>query len=395
MKKFIVLLGLICLFFTHFSLIVVSTGFSAEKKVVKIAYLGPLSGGNAEVGLAARNAFDLAIKQANASGKFNFEIQTMVLDDEANPSTGVSAALKAVSDSAVVAATGHYNSPVALATIHTFHNAKVPLVVWGTVHPDITNKHNYPEVTRVAATLETQCKMGADFAISKLGYKNWSIIHDTNDFGVASKDIFARLVKSLNGQVLTTDGTSTGTTDFRPILTKIKGMKNSDAIYVGTVSMEGALIKDQMIKLGMTDMIVMGNTGIQSETFNKVAGTAADGTLCTGFSNPHDSEKGKKLVEDYKKAGYRESFNELSAPLAYDATNIILEALKKVGPGDKVALAKEIRSIRYEGVLGETSFNEFGQTRYGGIKIYVSQDGAWKLWENSDYSTGKRKLPKK
>jgi branched-chain amino acid transport system substrate-binding protein len=128
----------------------------------------------------------------------------------------------------VVAATGHFNSPVALATIHTFHNAKVPLVVWGTVHPDITNKHNYPEVTRVAATLDTQCKIGADFAIAKLGYKNWSIVHDTNDFGVASKDIFSKYVRSLGGQVVSTDGTSTGTTDFRPILTG-EGTEDLDA----------------------------------------------------------------------------------------------------------------------------------------------------------------------
>jgi branched-chain amino acid transport system substrate-binding protein len=371
------------------------SGWAAEKKVVKIAYLGPLSGGSAEVGLAARNAFDLAIKQANASGKFNFTIEPMVLDDEANPATGVAAALKAVSDRSVVAATGHFNSPVAMATIHTFHDAKVPFVVWGTIHPDITNKHNYPEVTRVAATLETQCSVGGNFALTKMGYKNWAIVHDTNDFGVGSKEIFSKVVKALGGQLLATDGATTGTTDFRPILTKIKAIKGVEGIYLGAVSMEGALIRDQMLKLGITDMITLGNTGIQSETFNKVAGTAAEGALCTGFSNPHDSEKGRKLVDDYKKAAYRESFNELSAPLAYDATNIILEALKKTGPDDKAALAKEIRNIRYEGVLGETVFDQFGQTKYGGIKIYVSQDGAWKLWESSEYAAGKRKLPKK
>ena len=388
-------IGVLVVLVSILGVVTVDGPWAAEKKVVKIAYLGPLSGGSAEVGLAARNAFDLAVKQANASGRFNFTIETMALDDEANPATGVAAALKAVSDPSVLAATGHFNSPVAMATIHTFHNAKVPFVVWGTVHPDITNKHNYPEVTRVAATLETQCSVGANFALTKMGYKNWAIIHDTNDFGVGSKEIFSKYVKSLGGQLVSTDGATTGTTDFRPILTKIKGLKTVEGIYIGAVSMEGALIRDQMSKLGMTDIVTMGNTGIQSETFNKVAGAAGEGALCTGFSNPHDSEKGRKLVEDYKKAGYRESFNELSAPLAYDATNIILEALKKVGPEDKVALAKEIRNIRYDGVLGETVFDQFGQTKYGGIKIYVSQDGAWKLWESSEYASGKRKLPKK
>ena len=42
--------------------------FGAEKKVVKIGFIGPLTGPNAAVGLGARNSADLAIKQANEKG---------------------------------------------------------------------------------------------------------------------------------------------------------------------------------------------------------------------------------------------------------------------------------------------------------------------------------------
>jgi branched-chain amino acid transport system substrate-binding protein len=367
---------------------------AAEKRVVKIAFLGPLSGGVAQAGMAARNAYDLAINQANASGKLNFVIEELVLDDESNPATGVAAALKAVSDPQVVAATGHHSSPVGSATIHIFHNHQVPLVLWGTIHPDITNKYNYPEVTRVMPTLDTQSRMGAEFVVSKLGYKNWSIIHDTNDFGVSSKDIFSRHVESLGGRVFSIDGVTTGTTDYRPVLTKIKALKEVKAIYVGTAMMEGALVRDQMLKLGMGNMIMMGNTGIYGETFNKVAGPAAEGTLSTGAGNPNNSEKGRKLIEDYKKAGYKETFDELVSPSAYDSTNIIIEALKKVGPDDTVALAKEIRSTKYNGAFGQTEFDDFGQTKLGGILVYVSQDGKWVVWDGSDYAAGKKKLPK-
>lgn len=393
MKRF----GLIWPMLFAFSILLITsvTLEAAEKRVVKIAYLGPLSGGNAEVGLAARNGFDLAIKQANASGDFKFMIEPMVLDDEANPAVGVSAALKAVSDPEVVAATGHYNSPVALATIPTFQSSNVPIVLWGTIHPDITNKYNYPMVTRVCPTLETQTRVAADFAISRMRYKNWAIIHDTNDFGVASKDIFSRLAKSLGGQVLSVDGVSTGTTEFRPILTKIKGLGNVNGICLGLVSMEGALVKNQMAKLGMNNILVIGNTGINAETFNKVAGEAAEATLCIGFLGHGDTDKGRKLFEDYKKGGYKESYNEQTTPLSYDATGIILTALKKIGPDDKVALAKYIRGIVYDGAMGKTVFDEFGQTKYGGLAIMVSQDGKWLTWENSEYGRGRRKLPGK
>jgi branched-chain amino acid transport system substrate-binding protein len=78
--------------------------------------------------------------------------------------------------------------------------------------------------------------------------------------------------KAVGSEILSIDGVTTGTTDFRSLLTKIKGLRNVEAIYVGTVAMEGALIRDQMIKLGMNDLVMLGNTGIGNETFNKVAG---------------------------------------------------------------------------------------------------------------------------
>nr|MBP6678956.1 hypothetical protein [Paracoccus sp. (in: a-proteobacteria)] len=39
---------------------------TAQKTHVKLGFLGPLSGGNAQQGLGARNGFLLAIEQANA-----------------------------------------------------------------------------------------------------------------------------------------------------------------------------------------------------------------------------------------------------------------------------------------------------------------------------------------
>jgi len=40
----------------------------SEKKVVKIAFIAPFTGGNAQQGISGRNGFELAIKEANASG---------------------------------------------------------------------------------------------------------------------------------------------------------------------------------------------------------------------------------------------------------------------------------------------------------------------------------------
>ena len=157
-------------------------GGAAWAKTIKIAFIGPLTGPNAAQGNGAKNCFDLAIKQANESGKFPYEIDMMALDDASDPAVAVSAALKAVSDPNVVAASGHWNSACALATIHTFHSFRVPFVVWGAISPRIT-EYNYPEVTRNCPTLVQENVPFAKWVVEDLGYKSFSIISDTTDYG--------------------------------------------------------------------------------------------------------------------------------------------------------------------------------------------------------------------
>src|SRR5512135_1559384 len=85
-----------------------------EKKLVKLGFIGPLTGPNAAVGLGARNSADLAVRQANEKGNLPFKLELVILDDASDPTTGVAAATKLCSDALVMAATTHFNSPVGL-----------------------------------------------------------------------------------------------------------------------------------------------------------------------------------------------------------------------------------------------------------------------------------------
>src|SRR5690606_16151580 len=74
------------------------------REKVRIAFIGPLSGGNARIGLGGRNSAMLAIQEANADPSLRYEYELVLLDDECLPQSGVQAALKAGSDRSVVAA---------------------------------------------------------------------------------------------------------------------------------------------------------------------------------------------------------------------------------------------------------------------------------------------------
>ena len=387
--KYVMAVVLVALF--SFGFFVSHGTNAAEKKLVKIGFIGPLTGPNAAVGLGARNGADLAVKQANERTDLPYKFELVVLDDASDPTTGVAAATKLCSDPVVAAATTHFNSPVGLATIHVFHRYGVPQMFWGGIHPDITNKNNYLEVTRICPNTLVEHANLAKFVVEKLGYKDWSVVYDVSSYGKSCLDALKPAVAKAGGRILSEDGIAVGTVDFRPILSKIKAIKpGPQVIYYGGVVTEASLIKIQMTELGMKNLYT-GVTGLDSETFNATAKDSAEGSVIIGKAYIDESSP---FVKAYKAAGYKEYY-EATGPYAYDSVNLIIDAIKRTGPEDKKKLAQAIRGSEYRGILGITKFDELGQTLSGGLNVKVSQDKKWVLWDDSEYAKGKRSLPGK
>lgn len=360
------------------------------QEAVKIAFIGPITGTAADMGLGGRNSFLLAVREANESGLFPFRIEPMVLDDAGDPAVALTAAMKAVADSNVVAVVPHWNSACALATVHTFHRAGVPAVIWGAIHPDITYGNDYKEITRVCQVAKVQDYFLVRFLMD-LGYKNYSVIHDKTSYGEAHANSFIEAVTEFGGQILSRDGTTEGERDFSPILTMIKP-RNAEVIFYAGYHTEAAFIKMQMKELGMNQLLV-GITGMSAETFNELAGEDAEGSIHAREGIPMaELPGGRKFVAAYEAAGFAEPY-EAYGPFAYEATNVVLAALKKVG-ADRRKLIDEIAITKnFDLIFGGWSFDDHGQTDLELYRAYVSQDGEWVVWEKSEYAAGKRPLP--
>jgi branched-chain amino acid transport system substrate-binding protein len=91
------------------------------KDTVKIAFIGPLSGGNSAPGLGGRNSAQLAVQLRNA--------------DPATKNVGIQVATKAASDNSIIAGITHYCSAVGIATVDTYSRFGLPAVVWGAILP--------------------------------------------------------------------------------------------------------------------------------------------------------------------------------------------------------------------------------------------------------------------
>ncbi len=365
---------------------------AAAKPTVKIAFIGPLTGSNASLGLGGENSFKLALMQRNEDPQTKYRYEGVYLDDQCQPQAGVQAALKAGSDPDVIAAVAHYCSVVAIATVDTYHRLGLPAMVWGAVLPAVTYGNTYVEITRVNGTQIQQNATAARFDANTIHRKTFACLYDTTDYGRGHFQYFSEFAKKNGLQIVYSAGVAPDRQDFSAELARIKEL-HPQVVWFGGLSAEGARIRNQMAQIGLTALF-QGTSGIKSEEYIKAAGPNAEGTLAFLEGAPIEQlPGGAAFLAAYRKAGFTNP-PEAYGPFAYVAANLVVRAIEAVGPDRaKVAdyLKHKIKNV--PSIIGPVTFDDHGQNVLATVTPYVVQDGTWVPWGQSEYARGKRTLP--
>ena len=365
---------------------------SAEaKEKVKVGFIGPLTGGVSVNGIGGRNSADLAVRLRNADSKAKYEYEMVVLDDECKPNVAVQVATKMAADNDVIAAAPHYCSSTAIATVDVYHKFGLPVIVWGAVLPDITYRNKYDEVHRVNGTMINQNDANAEL-ISQLGYKTVAVIHDTTGYGKGHNEYFSKALERIGkAKIVGTFGVTAEQQDFTAELTKIKAL-NPDVIYFGGLTPIGVRIRSQMDKLGIK-AVFDGTSGIVSDAYIQGLGPLAEGTLAFREGAPAEKLPGGKFFMEKYNAQKYDNAPEAYGAFAYAAMDMIIAAIEKVGP-DRKKLIAELADVKdRDSIVGKITFDDHGQNAVPVITSYVIQDGKFVEWDDSEYASGKRKLP--
>src|SRR3981081_2281989 len=372
------------------ALLTTSVAAAQAKDKVKVGFIGPLTGGGPVNGLGGRNSADLAVRLRNADAKARYDYELVVLDDECKPNVAVQVATKMSADKEIIAAATHYCSATAIATVDVYHKFGLPVVVWGAVLPDITYRNKYAEVHRVNGTMINQNDANAEL-ISKIGFKNVAVIHDTTDYGKGHNEYFSKAFAKLGGKIVGTFGVTADQQDFTAELTQIKSL-NPEVIYFGGLTPIGVRIRSQMDKLGIKAGFD-GTSGIVSEAYVQGLGPLAEGTLAFREGAPTDKLPGGKFFMEKYNAQKYDNPPEAYGAFAYAAMDMILDSIEKVGP-DRKKVIEELLTVKdRDSIIGKVTFDVHGQSTVAVITKYVVQDGKFVEWDDSEYATGKRKLP--
>ena len=364
---------------------------ASAKDKVKVGFIGPLTGGVSVNGIGARNSADLAIRLRNADPNSKYEYEMVVLDDECKPNVAVQVATKMAADKDIIAGATHYCSATAIATVDTYHKFGFPIIVWGAVLPDITYRNKFAEIHRVNGTMINQNDANAEL-ISKLGFKTVAVIHDTTDYGKGHNEYFSKALARIGtAKIIGTFGVTADQQDFTAELTKIKELK-PDVIYFGGLTPIGVRIRQQMDKLGIK-AVFDGTSGIVSDAFIQGLGPLAEG--CLAFREGAPTEKlpgGKFFMQNYDAQKYEQP-PEAYGAFAFAAMNMILDSIEKVGP-DRKKVIEDLANVHdRDSIVGKITFDDHGQNTVPVITKYVIQDGKFVEGDDSEYASGKRKLP--
>jgi branched-chain amino acid transport system substrate-binding protein len=353
---------------------------SPEVVTVKIGAASPLTGTQAHIGIDIRNGVQLAIEDANAAnlsigGKIaRFEL--VAEDDEANPTKAATVAQKLV-DAKVAAVVGHFNSGASIPASKIYSDAGIPQISPSSTNPKYTLQ-GFKTTFRVVAHDDQQGPTLGRYAAGKVHAKSVAVIDDSTAYGQGIADAFETTVKAAGVKVLTREHTTDKDTDFKAILTKIKGRKPDLIMFGGIDPQAGPMVK-QMTQLGIKAKF-MGGDGIQTPNFIRLAGDSAEGVMASIPGLPKDQMPGGKTFLDKYKAKFNAEV-ELYAPMGYDAVMVFIDAMKRADSTEPAKFLPEIGKTRYQGVIGPIAFDDKGDLVNGPITIYVVKGGKWEALE--------------
>jgi branched-chain amino acid transport system substrate-binding protein len=304
-------------------------GSSSTKKVVKLGFLGDLTGGNAGLVVSAEKSAKLAIDEANQAGDLQVMLQLDAKDNKDGAAdTAPALAQQLIGDPSVVGVIGPAFSGETKATGALFCEAGLTDITQSATNPALT-QNGWPTFFRALATDAVQGGQTGAYIVKGLGKKNVAVINDKSDYGTGLAEAVAKSVTQNGGTVVLNQGIEP-TTDYTTVVDSVIA-KKPDVLYYAGYDKDAPLLIKQYRQKGGT-ALVMGGDGDKGTNLLKEGGASVEGAILTCpclDPNASSDTAAQKFASDYRRV-YGEDAGIYSAE-AWDVANIFIAAIKAAG----------------------------------------------------------------
>ncbi|MGE5454996.1 MAG: ABC transporter substrate-binding protein [Methylocystaceae bacterium] len=343
----------------------------STEKVVKIGVQAPMTGDIATFGKSTKNAFILALEEANYKAG-DFKIEYKIEDDKNDPTESVNVATKLANQEKVAAVIGSCGSKATIPASEVYNAAKVVQISGTATNPKVTvdNGKRKEYVFRACFIDPFQGKVGAKFALDNLKAKKAAVMFDQgNDYTKGLAEQFKLNFEAGGGQVVAYEAYAQADVDFSAVLTKI-AKANIDVLYLPDYYQKASLIGKQARDKGIKANF-LGGDGWDSSDLDYA--TMAGGYFTNHYSAQDPRPEVQKFVANYK-AKYGEVPDAL-ATLAYDATNLLINAIKTANSNDPTKIKEALAATKdFPTVSGKITFDQDGNPVKAATILQVKAD---------------------
>jgi branched-chain amino acid transport system substrate-binding protein len=333
-------------------------GGSGSSQTYKIAFEGPLSGDNQQLGINEVQGVQLAVDQANKSGNLGFKLDLVKADDQGSPEQSPTAAAQVLQDNAVLGVIGPSFSGSTKAVGATYSQAGLAFISPSATNPTLSQQ-GFTTFHRIVPSDNVEGTQAADLFARK-GYKKVVVIDDLSDYGKGVADAIQTEAQKKGVQVqrLSVDAK---TTDYGPTAATVAA-SGAEAMFYGGYDAQAGQVAKALTAAGYKGQRYGGN-GDKSSVFTQGAGAAGDGWYFTcGCSDATVAPAAKSFT-----AAYKAMFNQdpsTYSPEAYDAANAMIEAIKtaaKSGAPTRQSVEQAVNNLDYKGITTEVKFDKTGE----------------------------------
>jgi branched-chain amino acid transport system substrate-binding protein len=339
---------------------------------IKIGSAAPLTVKSPHLGKDNENGVRLALDEANEEkikiGGKDAKFVLVSVDDQGDPKVGTTVAQKLV-DEKVAGVVGHLNSGVTIPASVIYNQAGIPMVSGSATNPEVTER-GFKVTFRTVGRDDQQGPAIASYLASKNKPKVVAVIDDATAYGEGIANEVEKTLKAAHIKVLPREKGTDSTTDWRAVLTKLRGRK-PDAVFYGGMDQTGGPLIKQGRELGIKAVFAFGD-GACTDEMSRLAGPAAEGLLCSQAGIPPQAAD-KKFLEAYKK-----KFNVdpiLYSPFTYDGAKLLIAAMQKADSADPAKYLPELAKISYTGATGKIEFDAKGDRKDAEMTIFTMKSG--------------------
>ena len=375
MRRFVVAVFLVATLLISF---IQSPANSAER-VIKIAFQGPLTGPEAELGLGQLQAVQYMATKFNQKNKGTLKVEVIEVDDQGDPFIAVKLAPLIAEDLSIIALVGPSYSGSTRASLPFYKEKLLPLISPSATNPFLTDPTSPffggPVFHRVV-------QISAKEAVALAGLAELGITNPRT-FLVSDDQVWPEFEKSFTDTGIPLVGSvmaKSSSSDHSSIVQEVIAKKATAVVLLGYFSTTSKIVT-QLRNGGYKNRIVLSDASADPLFGSLVGSNLSEGVVATStFGAP--TSLPKEIQFDYKNT-VGNSIPSYGVP-ALEATKIYLDCIGK-GSFTRSTILKCVDTYSGKNLMGESiSFDTNGDIVGAPFPQLIMKNGVWVGLKNDD-----------